>query len=283
MSFKTKWVARELERFTKLVPKPTKDYLSDDEYERAQDEWHKAFFAKRQKLWAEEIDEAKAKAYLKAIQDAQAALIRQRVQEGNYEGMPELEELMSQLKNKRGNGGNLHMHYMVTVNCKPDVRVPELVKKVNKYVKRAFVTSAEWVYEQRGAHEGELGKGMHVHILVTQRGDKFDGEFKDSTRNTFKHLVGVPKTHVDIKPVPTKYLGDKRSYMQGVKNGEGKMDKVAMDRVWRPQNKLEHYYTHTNTHGNRQETEGSASTPGRQASSDGSTSTQSESVPELDP
>jgi hypothetical protein len=48
--------------------------------------------------WSSEIDDAKAKGYLKAVQDAQAALIRQRVQNGDFEGMPELEELMKQLE-----------------------------------------------------------------------------------------------------------------------------------------------------------------------------------------
>lgn len=198
------------------------------------------------KLWAREIEDARAKAYLKAIQDAEAAVIRQRVQAGDYEGMPELQEIMSKLKHKRGNGGSLHLHYFVTVNCKPDVQLAELKKKVQKYVRRKMVRKVEYVYEQRGAHEGEMGKGMHCHMLVTQRGDMFDGVFKTNTRNTFKTLVGNVDTHVDMRPVAEKFLEDKRSYMRGIKTQDGKAEKVAMDRVWRKTNNLEDYYIQDN-------------------------------------
>lgn len=247
MSFKTKWVALQMQKHIQSMPRPPRhEYDNEEDYEMARDHWHQEYFEKRKELWSLEVEDAKAKAYLKAIQDVQAAVIRQKVQAGDFEGMPELEELMGQLKNKRGNGGSLHPHYFVTVNCKRDVLVSELVKKVNKYVKRKLVRSAEWVYEQRGSHEGELGKGVHVHILVSQRGDVFDGEFKRSTRNTFKGLVGNPETHVDIRAVKSSWLEDKRAYMKGAKTEEGKDAKVAMDRVWRPQNNLAEYYTHQN-------------------------------------
>jgi hypothetical protein len=83
-------------------------------------------------------------------------------------------------------------------------------------------------------------------MLVCQRGDIFDGAFKRDTRNTFKTLVGNPETHVDIRPVKPEWIEEKRAYMKGGKTGEGKAEKVAMDRVWRAQNNLEEYYIRSN-------------------------------------
>lgn len=236
--FKTKFVDDQWDKY----------YRENSEwYDQQSEEMKGAIKQKRlAQAWSKEVEYAKARAYLKAIQDAQAALIRQKVQDKDFDGMPELQELMVQLKNKRGNGGNIHLHYFVTVNCKPDVQLRELKKKVEKYVRRKMVSKVEYVYEQRGSHEGEMGKGLHCHMLVTQRGDVFDGAFKTNTRNTFKDLVGTPDQHVDIKFTVDKFLDDKRSYMKGVKTQEGKAEKVAMDRVWRKNNNLQDYYTHEN-------------------------------------
>lgn len=268
MSFKTKWIALQMQKYVEKHPKVKREEVSEEDYESCMDEWHQKYFEKRRELWSIEIEDAKAKAYLKAVQDAQAAVIRQRIQEKDFTGMPELQELMGQIKNKRGNGGNIQLNYFVTVNCKPDVQLGELKKKVEKYVRRKMVTKAEYVFEQRGAHEGEMGKGLHAHILVQQRGDTFDGAFKVNTRNTFKTLVGNPETHVDIRPVKESFKEDKRAYMKGVKTQEGKAEKVAIDRVWRVNNNLKDYYTHEN--GRLQEEDDNASDSPTQAEDDAS-------------
>lgn len=214
----------------------------DDDYE----EWKLTAQMQRARLWKMEIEDAKARAHLKAVQDAEATLIRKKVQEGDFTGIEELMEYQQLLRNKNGNGGAIHTYYFVTVNCKPDVQIHELQKKVNKYVNRKFIAECEYVYEQRGSTEFELGKGKHVHILVKQRGDCHDGQFKQNTRNTFKSLVGNPQTHVDIRAVKEAYVSDKRDYMRGQKTGEGKQEKVEMDKIYRAQNNLEEYYTHNN-------------------------------------
>lgn len=238
LAFKTKWVSAQVEKYEKAH----EDMLSAMSPEIKQIMLEK----EARRAWNIEEQDAMAKAYLKAIQDAQSVIIRQRVQNGDFEGMETLEMLMKQIKNKKGNGGNLNLHYMVTVNPKPGVTLAELQKKVNKYVKRKMVRQCEWVYEQRGSHEGELGKGMHVHMLVTQRGDTFDTQFHRNTRNTFKTLVGDPEKHVFITVCKEEWMDGKREYMKGAKTEEGKSEKVDMDRIWRPQNNLQEYYTYVN-------------------------------------
>lgn len=218
----------------------------DDEDQEAIELWKTMSVRERTRLWKVEVEDAKARAHLKAIQDAEATLIRKKVVEGDFSGIEELEEYQSILRNKNGNGGALHMYYFVTVNCKSDVQLHELFKKVSKYVNRKFVQEAEYVFEQRGSNELEMGKGLHVHILVKQRGDCHDGQFKQNTRNTFKGLVGNPQTHVDIRAVKEAYVSDKRDYMRGQKTGEGKAEKVEMDRIYREQNNIQEYYTHIN-------------------------------------
>lgn len=243
--YSTKWMRVKLEQWTDKNPPP------DEEEEIP--EWKNRFQQARNRFWQQEVEDAKAKAHLKAVQDAEATLIRKKVQEGEYQGIEELQEYQQLLRNKNKNGGAMHLYYFVTVNCKPDVQLSELTTKVDKYVQRKFIKKAEWVYEQRGSTELEMGKGMHCHILVTQRGDCHDGQFKQNTRNTFKTLVGNPQTHVDIRAVKPEYVDDKREYMRGQKTGEGKVEKCEIDVIWRQKNNLEKYYIQTN--GEEEETE----------------------------
>lgn len=232
----------KLEQWVEKNPPP-------DDYERDSNvitEWKERFQESKKRFWNQEIEDAKAKAHLKAVQDAEATLIRKKVTEGDYEGIEELLEYQQLLRNKNKNGGALHMYYFVTVNCAPSVNQGELEQKLQKYVRRKFIKSAEWVYEQRGSTELEMGKGMHCHILVTQRGECHDGQFKQNTRNTFKTLVGNPQTHVDIRAVKPEYVDDKREYMRGQKTGEGKAEKCEIDVIWRQKNNIESYYIHSN-------------------------------------
>lgn len=237
-----------MQKWEKKNPLPSReDWPIEEMYQSLRENWYFLRDQQAQRLVEIEMQDAEFQAYKKTVQDTRAAVIRQRVQEGKFEGpgMDRVEEMMKELKNKRGNGGSLHPVYFVTVNCKPDVILRELTKATATYVRRTMIRQAEWVFEQRGAHEGELGKGMHTHILVWQRGDIFDGVFKRNTRSTFKRLVGNPDTHVDIRPVKAEWIEDKRKYMQGAKTGEGKVEKVEMDRIWRRENNLQDYYTYS--------------------------------------
>lgn len=248
-------MSKEMDAWQRDVPRPRRDNSTaetDEEFDEEMRVWQAAYDFKVKKLRQREVDDARFRAQMKAIHDAEAADLRQKIQRGE-ETLPELDEIMKKLRNRGGNGGSIHGHYFVTVNAKPDVILSELVKKVRKYVGRKFVKSVEYVYEQRGSHDGERGRGMHVHMLVQQVGSKMDGEFKRDTRNTFKDLVGNAATHVDIRPVNVAHVDDKREYMRGVKTGDGKAEKVAQDRVWRRENNLEDYYTHENGTSHAQE------------------------------
>lgn len=215
----------------------------------------------RDELWEREVEDAKAQAYLKCIKDAEALYLRQRVEDGDFEGMPELEAIYSKIKNRRSNGGALYRFYWVTVNVAPGVGLADLQAKIEKYVHRKIVKRAEWVIEQRGKSENTMGEGMHMHMLVEQSGALFLGDFTRNTRNTFKTLVGND-LHVHVLGCKSeKDVEARRKYMQGEKVGkteaEGaeKREKCAIDKVWRLKNNILPMYIHENgTHGLQEET-----------------------------
>lgn len=246
----TKWMSLQLVHWTKsnLYPKRS-DWVTDDLYFGAIAVWQQRADEFKASLWHREVEDKRASAYLKAIMDGEAAVIRRRVQNDDFDGMPELAEISSRLKllkNRNGNGGALTSLYFVTVNVKSDVSIADLKRRVERYVNRSMVTSAEWVFEQRGSTELEAGKGLHAHMIVRQRGDTFDGKFKANTRSTFGPLVGIPDRHVFITPMKEEFLNDKRAYMQGAKTAEGKAEKCTVDVLWREQNNISAYYTISN-------------------------------------
>jgi len=140
--------------------------------------------------------------------------------------------------------------YFVTVNPKDDVELSTFVSDVSKYVDQKHVVSAEYVFEQRGSVEVDAGQGMHVHALVTTSTNQAD--FKKRTHAKFARLCGNEK-HIHISPVRPEWMEDKREYMRGKKNGEGKDVKVGIDQIWRLREKLEPYYKKNGGHLSRQE------------------------------
>lgn len=134
-------------------------------------------------------------------------------------------------------------YYFVTVNPKPEIELQALQKQVDGYVKQKHVESVEWVYEQRGTCESDSGHGKHVHMLVKTNTNKAD--FAKRTVGKFKTLVGNAK-HVDIRVVKTEWLEDKRKYMRGEKEGDGKKEKCEEDVRWRARNNIQSYNIQNN-------------------------------------
>jgi hypothetical protein len=216
--------------------------------EMDQEEWKKNRKLYGSQIWQRETEDSRARAYLRAVHDAEALLIRQRVADGDFEDMPELEEIYSKIKNRRGNGGNISEWYLVTVNPAPGHTVEDLTHRVHKYLRRKIIKEAYYAFEQRGVDDGTKGDGVHVHLLVRQRGDVFHGDFQRNTRNTFRPLVGNEKA-VDVRTLKTPVDVEKaKKYVLGCKkqkDGERKDEKCVMDVTWRLENNIEPYYHYT--------------------------------------
>lgn len=207
------------------------------------------------------LRDSQHRVYSKLLDDANMAVARAKIRAGDFSSMPELSELQSMLKNKGGNSGALYPYYYTTFNFKSDVTLERATKAILKYVNRKTIAWSEWVYEQRGTTELEMGKGIHVHMINCQRGDIFNSRWVESTRNAFKDLIELtlPATLLEkpkgtlskdpklyIEPIKEEWIDDKRDYMRGNKTEEGKDAKVAIDRIWRPLMGLQEYYMKEN-------------------------------------
>lgn len=233
MVWKTKYMASKLESLTQNPEEEDDEYLSRLRQKKAD-------------LWKLEVDDAKARAYLKAIQDAQAIIIRNKIEAEDFEGMPELQELYSQIRNKNGNGGAIYSHYWVTVNVAPGVLLADVQTKVRKYVHRRMLCKSEWVYEQRGSTDDEAGKGLHVHLLVQPAKPISLTSIRKNTYNTFKSLVGNEKCVCVLACKTETDVEKRRRYMSGEKDDDEKMVKCAVDKKWRLKNNLQDMYTYKN-------------------------------------
>lgn len=241
MIYKTKWM---YEKLNALSQQPDED---DDAYRQR-------YRDTKTELWKAEIENAEAKAIMKAIENAKSLVIRQQIEDGNWEGLPDrLQELYAQIRNRNGNGGAIYSHYWVTLNVAPGVLLDDVKSKVRKFVNRKMCASTEWVYEQRGSTEDEMGKGLHVHMLVRPAKPIGLTQFRRNTVSTFKTLVGNEKA-VDVRPCKAQSDVDKRrKYMSGEKDDPEKMKKCAVDKMWRSKNNLSDMYKHENAKNDLQE------------------------------
>lgn len=123
----------------------------------------------------------------------------------------------------------------ITVNPKPEVKWDDFYKKITKLAKRKMWTHAVYAFEQRGKTESEAGKGFHVHMLCKRDLNYKPTHCKRNIRNGCKTLVKEVKTDrfVNIQIVGDDYKKDKLEYFTGIKTGEGKDAKQAIDIIWR--------------------------------------------------
>ncbi len=109
----------------------------------------------------------------------------------------------------------------------------EFKHKVDTIVNKAYVTKFAYSWEQIGETEETCGTGIHVHILL---------EFTNQS-GAVKHMIRqlFPGAYFWHQDCPKKYVKDKILYMLGHKREE-KAEKVAMDKVFRVNAKLDALY-----------------------------------------
>jgi len=183
------------------------------------------------------------RAECRAVEQCRFQQIMEMARSGNFDDCKPLHEFKDQFKLKKDTV--TENQYLITVNPKPEVSLPLLVKQVDKYVSRKTCTAVEWAYEQRGEDESQMGKGHHVHLIVQKPEKMRNKYFQDQTRATFEKLVGNPETHVSIKPFKIEELSKIRGYLQDIKADEKKHLKQEFDKPWRVINNLKEYYETT--------------------------------------
>lgn len=160
---------------------------------------------------------------------------KQQLDEGKYDDLGEVGIIRSQIKTDT----RPMKLYWVTVNPKDDVTLETFIKRVEKYTQRKMVHAFNYAFEQRGKNMDEVGKGMHVHILIKSQDKK--AWFKRSTISSFTAIVGNDQA-IDIKQYPMEYEVEKIEYLKGNKWDDEKIESITINKIWRERKKLKTYY-----------------------------------------
>lgn len=146
-------------------------------------------------------------------------------------------KLKEQLAVEHNNG-----YCFVTINPKDGVNLQDFIEKVHKYVQRNMFRKSRYVFEQRGKTREEAGKGFHAHILFKRNLDYKPSKIRVNSLNTWKTMCSCSDSTFNVKHIGEDFAKDKDEYMTGVKTGEDKDLKQAIDIVWREQNNIESVY-----------------------------------------
>jgi hypothetical protein len=127
----------------------------------------------------------------------------------------------------------------------PAITLDMIKKTIDKLISKKWIENALYVYEQRGTNEEELGKGIHVHILL-YKGDKRYSQFHREFSNTLKNICDVSNSHIfNVLPCLERDIPKRMNYILGTKKelqGDNKTDKQKMDVIWRNREGIEKYY-----------------------------------------
>jgi len=183
------------------------------------------------------IDE---RAYAKVYEKYKMRVIEAELQAGK--GTPELLKLFDKLQKVREGRGTKYL--WVTVNPKEqDDIVGSLNFSIVKLQSKKWVKSIRWTFEQRGEIEEEMGKGIHLHMLV-ERCD--ETKRLDSARRTIHDIFDKwcgSTLHVKINRCYDNWVEDKIQYLQGNKWDDEKDDKISMDKLWRESIGIQSFYS----------------------------------------
>lgn len=139
---------------------------------------------------------------------------------------------------QRKRGGRRYRYGMITINFREGTRLEDIIKKVNKLVKRTFIMSAVWCFEWRNSEE----KTPHVHMRVEFAEKANVYKTRGLVYNTVKNFVGN-KMHVHV--VYSNDEGAFIKYILGEKDGKWKPTH-SIDVLKRNQLNLKDHYTFSN-------------------------------------
>lgn len=160
--------------------------------------------------------------------------------QNKYNNTTELLELR-----KRNRSQNYYV--FVTFNFKEDITIQDASTFIDKIISKDWINQYAYCYEQRGELLENVGKGLHMHMLI-QRDNKKPCQVIRELYSTFKKYTGYsleqfknPKNR-NVCFIPYSWGKDKIAYMSGEKDDEEKQLKIVMDKVMRERNNLERIY-----------------------------------------
>lgn len=132
----------------------------------------------------------------------------------------------------------------LTVSPNEKVLFKDFEKKVSQFSQRKMFKDYFYVYEQRGQHKDEIGKGFHCHLLLKRNIMYKQNKIISNSKNSFKNMTKVNDFQIfNYHWCPEEYLKDKLDYMQDMnKHGQEKNSKQLMDILFRQEKNLKQYY-----------------------------------------
>lgn len=165
--------------------------------------------------------------------EAEAGVIDDPVLKRKYEYLMSLRE-------------NQCNYVLLTIRPKV-ITVPELLSLTAKVVKKKWLSGCEYVYEQKGESDEDMGKGAHVHILCKQskQGDRNKTKcsmIKEVWDTCSRLGVDVLENCINVKLIPKKDLGQVQMYLKGEKKDDKKSLACEYDVRWRAKHGLNAIY-----------------------------------------
>ena len=132
----------------------------------------------------------------------------------------------------------------LTVNPNPNVKFEDFKKKITDAANRKMFNDFLYVFEQRGQHKEEIGKGFHSHLLLKRDMKYKQNKIIKNLKNSFKKITNVENHDIfNFHWCPEEYLDDKRHYiLDQNKIGVEKTSKQLMDILFRQNKNLKEYY-----------------------------------------
>lgn len=132
----------------------------------------------------------------------------------------------------------------ITISPPDKYTIEYLIEKTAKTVKKAWIASGSYTFEQRGEIPTQLGKGKHIHLFA---------RVEDSTKTEHKRMIkeiantyNIDKSFIKIDYITEGTEQRVLDYMHGIKSDPDKQKKVAMDKLFRAKHSLNPFYQFVN-------------------------------------
>lgn len=140
---------------------------------------------------------------------------------------------------------------MISIRPKDGMTIDEFEEYMKKILNKKWLNDNYlMVYEQKGASEEEMGKGMHSHILFKLNGVKH-GRKQKSFKQCLNEVLGTVKTFnnelfteqsVDLVTCKQNDGEKMQNYLLGEKSSEEKQEIQKIDKLWREKLNIMRYY-----------------------------------------
>lgn len=185
-----------------------------------------------------------ANRYFKAVDEARAKKMAQiakmqvewELQNGTCEDKMlqfKYNQVESYKKELEKNSGTF---FWITLNFRPDVSLHDIMKTMDRIVKRKEFTHLEYGYDQRGDTDETCGTGIHVHAVLKRISAMQKNQAIKWLHNTCKDLL--TKENIHVKQHSMKFYEDKRDYIKGKKFKEDKQLVAEYTAAWRMEKML---------------------------------------------